>query len=38
MPPLEPSNLTTVGPEKCNIVEAQDNDFKIAIVEYVQGP
>ena len=40
MPPLEVSNSATVGPEKCNIAEAQDKDFKIAIMNMlvVCGP
>jgi hypothetical protein len=32
MPPPEPSNATIVGLEKCNLVEAQDKDFKISIM------
>ena len=32
MSSLEPSNPTTVHPEKCNIAEMQDEDFKIAIM------
>lgn len=32
MSPLEPSNLATAGPEKLNITEAQDKDFKKAII------
>lgn len=32
MPPLEPSNPTTVSPEKCNVAETQDKDFKIVIM------
>lgn len=28
--PVEPSNLTTVGPEKSNISEVKERDFKIA--------
>lgn len=31
MHPPKPSNLTIVGPEKCNIAEEQDKDFKITI-------
>lgn len=27
---LEPRKPTMIGPEKCNIVEVQDNVFKIA--------
>lgn len=27
--PVEPSNLTTVGPEKSNISEVKERDFKI---------
>lgn len=30
--PVEPSNLTTVGPEKSNIAEVQESDFKIAFM------
>lgn len=29
---LEPSNLTTADPENCNIIEAQHDDLKIAII------
>lgn len=32
MSPLETSNPITVGPEKCNIADAQDKDLKIAIM------
>jgi hypothetical protein len=32
MTPLKPNNSTTVGPEKCNRAEAQDKDFKIALM------
>lgn len=33
MLPPEASNSTTVDPEKCNIVGAQDKDFKIANIK-----
>lgn len=29
MSPWETSNLTTVGSEKCNILDSQGNDFEI---------
>lgn len=32
MHPLGTSNSITVGPEKCNLTEAQDKNFNIAIV------
>lgn len=32
MPPPEASNPIAIGPEKSNLAEAQDNDFKIAIM------
>ena len=32
MSPLEARNSATVGPKKCNIAEAQDKNFKIAIM------
>ena len=32
MSSLEPSNPTIVHPEKCNIAEVQDEDFRIAIM------
>jgi hypothetical protein len=31
MSSLESSNPTIVGPEKCNVAEAQDKDLKIAL-------
>lgn len=36
MSPLETSNPTTVGPEKCNTVVAQEKDFKIAIMHMLK--
>lgn len=30
-------HLTAVGPGKCNIIEAKDKNFKIAIIS-VEGP
>lgn len=30
MSSMEPRKPTMIGPEKCNIVEVQDNVFKIA--------
>jgi hypothetical protein len=38
MSPSEPSNPTTVGPEKYNTAETQNKDFKIAFNEYVRDP
>lgn len=32
MSPLEASNPITVDPEKCNVADAQDKDFRIAIM------
>ena len=32
MCPLESSNPTIVGPEKCNVAEAQDKDFKVPTI------
>lgn len=32
MPPLEASNATAAGPEECNVAEAKDKDFTIAIM------
>lgn len=29
---LEPSNLTKVGPEKCNLPDAQDEGIRIAFM------
>lgn len=37
MPRPEPSKLTTVGPEKYLIAEAQDRDIKNSFYEYIQG-
>jgi hypothetical protein len=37
MPPPESSNPTAVGPEKCNITEARENDFKIAVTNMFKG-
>lgn len=31
-PPPEASDPTTVNPEKCNLAEAQDKGFKVAIL------
>lgn len=36
MSPLEPSNSTTTGPGKCNIVEAQDKSLKIAFMDMIE--
>lgn len=30
--------LTIAAPEKCNIPGTQNKDFKIAMINYVQGP
>lgn len=35
--PPEPTNFITVGPEKCNVIEAQDKVFKIAIMNSGTG-
>jgi hypothetical protein len=32
MPLLESSNLTVTGPEKSNLAEAQDKDFKVPTI------
>lgn len=37
MSPLETNNPTTVAPEKCNIPEAQEKEFKSNYYEYSQG-
>lgn len=40
MSPLKLSNLTAVGPKKCNIAEAQDKDFKNSyynILKHLKG-
>jgi hypothetical protein len=34
MSPLEPNNLTTVGPENWKTAEAQDRDIKNRLHEY----
>lgn len=34
--PVEPSNLTTVGPEKNNTSEVKERDFKIAFMNMLQ--
>lgn len=31
MSPLKPSHPTTAGPEKCNMEEAQDKNFNMAL-------
>lgn len=33
---LEPSNPTALGPEKCNVAEAQDKDLKLALMNMVE--
>lgn len=36
MSSIEPSNPTTLWPEKCNIAESQDKNFKIAIMDMIK--
>lgn len=38
MPLLKHSNTTIVGPEECNIADAQDKEFKIAILNMFKDP
>ena len=35
MAPPEPSNLNTLGPEKCNVTKTQEN-LKMSFLKYVQ--
>lgn len=36
--PPQPSHPTTIGPEKCNIEEAQDKNFNIACMDMLEIP
>lgn len=33
---LEPSNPTKLSPKKCSLTEAQDKDFKIAVINMIK--
>ena len=36
MPSPEASNFMVIGPKQCNLAEAQDKDFKIAIMNMLK--
>ena len=37
MSPLDPSNLTIVGPKNCNLAEEQDKDLKISLMDMIEA-